>query len=182
MLERSLELPEQVRSKGVGSEVDDRQVRLCCGRSKVDLPQLQELLNASAFWARGRSLEDLRIAIAHSSPVFSAWKGRRMIGFARATSDRVFRATIWDVVVHPGFQGIGLGRKLISRVFSHPYVRCVERVYLMTSHQQHFYRRLGFEANPTTTMVAWNTHAETQINPADLSVARALEADEAGAG
>lgn len=161
--------------------MDYRHVRLYCGRSRVDLPQLQALLNATAFWARDRSLDDLRIAIVNSSPVFSAWTGERMIGFARATSDRVFRATIWDVVVHPGFQGLGLGGRLISRIFSHPYVRCVERVYLMTSHKQHFYQQLGFETNPTTTMVAWNTQAETEIHPADLNVEWALEADEAGA-
>lgn len=29
----------------------------------------------------------------------------RMIGLARCTSDHVFNATIWDVLVDPGFQG-----------------------------------------------------------------------------
>lgn len=29
----------------------------------------------------------------------------RMIGSARATSDHVFNATIWDVVVDPEYQG-----------------------------------------------------------------------------
>lgn len=41
---------------------------------------------------------------------------RRLIGFARATSDHAFNATIWDVVVHPDFQGKGLGKALMKYV------------------------------------------------------------------
>jgi N-acetylglutamate synthase-like GNAT family acetyltransferase len=29
----------------------------------------------------------------------------------------------------------------------------VERVYLMTTHQQEFYEKIGFQVNKTTTMV-----------------------------
>jgi len=150
--------------------MDRRQIRVYSRKSRVDLCQLQDLLNTTAFWARNRTLEDLRIAIAHSNPVVSAWKGQRMIGFARANSDCVFRATIWDVIVHPNYQGLGLGKKLVSQILAHPYVTCVERVYLMTTHQQHFYESVGFRTNQTTTMVALNPQYDSDLQPGEYQV------------
>jgi ribosomal protein S18 acetylase RimI-like enzyme len=126
-----------------------------CGRS-IDLSQLHALFQTAAFWARDRQLEALAIALANSRPNVMAWDGDRMIGFARATSDGIYRATIWDVVIHPDYQGAGLGRKLVETVLMHPHVNRVERVYLMTTYQQKFYERIGFEANSSTTMVLYN--------------------------
>jgi ribosomal protein S18 acetylase RimI-like enzyme len=122
----------------------------------IDVEQLQELFQVAAFWARDRRPEDLVIALENSHPVISAWDGDRLIGFARATSDGMYRATIWDVVVHPDYQGAGLGRKLVQTVLSHPQVCKVERVYLMTTNQRQFYEKIGFEVNGTTTMVYFN--------------------------
>ena len=122
----------------------------------IDLNQLQDLFNTTAFWAKNRSLEDLKTAISHSNPVISAWHNKSLIGFARATSDWVYRATIWDVVVHPTYQGAGIGRKLIHTTLSHPALTKVERVYLMTTLQKEFYKRIGFDVNPSTTMLLVN--------------------------
>ncbi|MDB9540507.1 GNAT family N-acetyltransferase [Anabaenopsis tanganyikae CS-531] len=125
-------------------------------QSEINLYQLQELFNLAAFWAKGRTIEDLSIAIANSDPVISICDGEQLIGFARATSDGIYRATIWDVVIHPDYRGTGLGRKLVETVLSHPRVRRVERVYLMTTHQQEFYEKIGFQSNVSTTMVLYH--------------------------
>jgi N-acetylglutamate synthase-like GNAT family acetyltransferase len=133
--------------------MDCSNVRLRDRQSDVDFEQLMALYEKAAFWARDRRREDLELAIAHSNPVITAWDGALMMGFARAISDGVYRATIWDVVVHPDYQGAGIGRKLVETILSHPHVARVERVYLMTTNQQRFYEKIGFEANATTTMV-----------------------------
>lgn len=122
----------------------------------LDLAQLQGLFEVAAFWARDRRRTDLAVAIANSSPVVSAWQGDRLVGFARATSDGIYRATIWDVVVHPDCQSQGIGRKLVETVLSHPRVSGVERVYLMTTFKEKFYERVGFQRNASTTMVLHN--------------------------
>jgi ribosomal protein S18 acetylase RimI-like enzyme len=123
--------------------------------AEIDLYQLQNLFNISAFWAKGRDIKDLAVAITNSEPVISVWDGERLIGFARANSDGVYRATIWDVVIHPEYQGNGLGIKLVETVLAHPRMK-VERVYLMTTNQQAFYEKIGFQINSTTTMVLYN--------------------------
>lgn len=137
--------------------MDCRHIQFCDQPNRVDLHQLQKLLRVAAFWAQDRRLDDLQIAIAHSDPVITVWDGQRLIGFSRATSDGIYRAVIWDVVIHPDYQRAGLGRKLVQTVLSHPKVNRVERVYLMTTHQQSFYERIGFEANTSTTMVLHHT-------------------------
>ncbi len=143
--------------------MDHRQVRFCEGltphpsaaesTSAEDLVQLQALFQVAAFWAQDRTAEDLGIAIAHSNPVISVWAGDALIGFARATSDGIYRATIWDVVIHPDYRSSGLGRQLVQTLLAHPHLNRVERVYLMTTHQQRFYERIGFEANQSSTLV-----------------------------
>ncbi|MGF1481037.1 MAG: GNAT family N-acetyltransferase [Cyanophyceae cyanobacterium] len=138
--------------------MDCRHIQFCADKSKIDLKQLQSLFALAAFWAKDRQAEDLDIAIAYSNPVISMWDGERLVGFARATSDGIYRATIWDVVIHPDYRGAGLGRKLVETVVSHPHLSRVERVYLMTTHQQNFYERIGFQTNQTTTMVLYNSY------------------------
>lgn len=144
--------------------MDCRHIQFRDRRSQVDLSQLQDLFQAAAFWAQDRRIEDMAVAINNSDPVITAWDGERMIGFARATSDGVYRATIWDVVIHPDYQGAGLGRKLVQTVLSHPRMSRVERVYLMTTRQQKFYERIGFEHNASTTMVLYNEPMDATLS------------------
>ncbi len=136
------------------------QIQFSDRKSQIDLYQLQDLFNLAAFWARERKIEDLDIALTYSEPVISVCDAGKLIGFARATSDGIYRATIWDVVIHPDYRGTGLGSKLVETVLSHPRMARVERVYLMTSHQQKFYEKIGFQSNSTTTMILYNQPAK----------------------
>ena len=136
--------------------MDCRQIQFCALKDRLDLSLLQELFNLTAFWAQERSLEDLSVAISNSEPVISVWDKTKLIGFARATSDGIYRANIWDVVIHPDYRQLGLGTKLVESILSHPRLSRVEKVYLMTTHQEHFYQKIGFSPNETTTMVIEN--------------------------
>ncbi|MGB3759924.1 MAG: GNAT family N-acetyltransferase [Rivularia sp. (in: cyanobacteria)] len=144
--------------------MNNSQILFSDAKSKIDLEQLQKLFTLGAFWAKERSIEDLAEAIKNSEPVIAVWNKQQLIGFARATSDGVYRATIWDVVIHPDFRGTGLGSKLVETVLSHPRMNKVERVYLMTTHQQQFYEKIGFEQNISTTMVIYNRSNLTNID------------------
>ena len=132
------------------------QFRYAKALDSSQLVQLCDLFRRTAFWGRGRTAKDMERAIAHSHPIAIAWDAQQLVGFARATSDGVFRATIWDVMIDPDYQGAGLGRRLVETLIAHPHMNRVERIYLMTTHQQRFYERIGFERNNTTTMVLRN--------------------------
>jgi N-acetylglutamate synthase-like GNAT family acetyltransferase len=155
---------------------DSSHIQFCIGRDRADIVQIQELFKAAAFWARERKIEDWEIAIGNSEPVVTVWDGSRAIGFARATSDGIYRATIWDVAIHPDYQGAGLGRQLVQTVLSHPRMCRVERVYLMTTYKQSFYERIGFQKNASTTMVLENQVLE-EIVELEISKGELLTAN-----
>jgi ribosomal protein S18 acetylase RimI-like enzyme len=150
---------------GISLEMKCQSIRFGDRKADIDLHQLQALYNKSAFWAIDRQIEDLQIAIDRSEPVISVWDKDDLIGFARATSDGIYRATIWDVIIDPNYQRLGLGRKLVETVLNYPCMKRVERIYLSTTYQQSFYERLGFEINSSTTMVLVNPVRQAPDKP-----------------
>ena len=109
------------------------------------LLKLQRLFNKHAFWASGRSIAQLRRLLAGSTVVITLWRDKRMIGFGRATSDGIYRAVLWDVVVAGDLQGCGLGRQVVEALLTAPEISNVERVYLMTTKSTDFYKQLVFQ-------------------------------------
>jgi ribosomal protein S18 acetylase RimI-like enzyme len=117
----------------------------------LDLYELEELCNAVG-WAR-RPIRKVRKAIQHSYLVVTMWEQRaarrRLIGFSRATSDHAFNATIWDVVVHPDYQGRGLGKELMRQVIKKLRSEDISNVTLFADPQVvEFYKGLGFMPDP----------------------------------
>ena len=106
--------------------------------------KLQRLLHKHAFWAQRRSVGDLRSMLAGSTVVVSLWRGKRLVGFGRASSDGIHRAVLWDIVVAGDLQGRGLGRKVVLALLESPKLLGVERVYLMTTKSAGFYQQVGF--------------------------------------
>ena len=109
------------------------------------LNKLRLLFDQHSFWADDRTPEQLRRMLNGSAAVVSAWDGDHLIGFGRATSDGVFRAVLWDVVVAASHQGQGLGRRIVESLLQQPCIHQAERVYLMTTNSCGFYTQLGFE-------------------------------------
>lgn len=117
----------------------------------LNLYELEELCDRVG-WAR-RPLRKVKKAIHHSFLVVSMWevqsKKRRLIGFARATSDHAFNATIWDVVVDPNFQGRGLGKAMMKYTIAQLRSEDISNITLFADPQVvNFYQRLGFILDP----------------------------------
>ena len=128
------------------------ETRICFSTERdLDLYQLEELCDRVG-WAR-RPLRKVRKAIQCSFLVVSMWevrgKKRRLIGFARATSDHAFNATIWDVVVDPDFQSQGLGKAMMKYTIKKLRGDDISNITLFADPDVvNFYHRLGFVLDP----------------------------------
>ncbi len=71
--------------------------------------------------------------------------GNKLIGFARAISDRYYYTNIFDVIVSPKYQKKGIGRamlELIKDEFQGTYFYLTS-----TEGNQNFYKKCGFNEN-----------------------------------
>ncbi len=121
------------------------------------LIKLKVLLDKHAFWAQGRSYKEIRKVLAGSTVVISLWRGKRLIGFGRATSDGIYRAVLWDIVVAGDLQGQGLGRMVVNALLDAPSLKKVEKIYLMTTNSADFYEQLGFQRSSNQALLV-KTH------------------------
>ena len=103
-------------------------------------------------WSR-RPVRRVRKALANSLLTVGLWRHDpripRLVGFARCTGDGVFEATVWDVAVHPLYQGSGLGSQLMVYVLEALEAMGTERVSLFADPGVvNFYQRQGWELEP----------------------------------
>ena len=82
-------------------------------RPSKGLSKLKLLFDQHSFWAKGRDYKSIRKLLAGSTVVITVWKNNELIGFGRATSDGIYRAVLWDIVVADKLQRQGLGRKVV---------------------------------------------------------------------
>ena len=108
------------------------------------IKKLNRLLNKNTFWAKNRSKSLLRKMLSKSNVVITAWANKNLVGFGRATTDETFRAVLWDIVVDEDYQINGIGMEIVNRILKHRLINKVEKVYLMTTYCQDFYRNNGF--------------------------------------
>nr|WCH56055.1 hypothetical protein [Calliblepharis sp.] len=120
-------------------------------KKNINLYELEQLCDAVG-WVR-RPQKKVKAAIDHSFLTICLFYKKdhyeKLIGFARATSDTVFNATIWDVVIHPDFQGKGLGKMLMNQIVVQLRCADISTITLFADPQVvSFYRNLGFITDP----------------------------------
>nr|YP_009399012.1 hypothetical protein [Taenioma perpusillum]ARW68409.1 hypothetical protein [Taenioma perpusillum] len=119
--------------------------------NNINLYELERLCD-SVGWVR-RPIKKVKIAIDHSFLIVYLFyynnNKRTIIGFARATSDSAFNATIWDVVIHPNFQKKGLGKILMQQIIKYLRYHDISTITLFADPQVvTFYKHLGFIVDP----------------------------------
>jgi len=118
---------------------------------EIDLIELEQLCDAVG-WSR-RPLRRVRKALQNSLLRVGLWRHDprvpKLVGFARCTGDGVVEATVWDVAVHPLYQGAGLGKQLMAYVLEQLNAMEVDRVSLFADPDVvGFYAAQGWELEP----------------------------------
>jgi GNAT superfamily N-acetyltransferase len=117
---------------------------------RIDVDAAWAFLVEHAYWGRWRTRADFAQQVVGSWRVVGAYRGDRMVGFARALSDGLSLAYLADVYVHPEHRGQGLGVALVKLMIDDgPGAEF--RWMLHTSDAHGLYARFGF-VEPTTVM------------------------------
>ncbi|OVA12528.1 GNAT domain [Macleaya cordata] len=130
-------------------DLESRGFNLHKSFSELNLDHLNSVFVAVGF--PKRDPEKIRIALEHTDSLL--WiehlKTKKPVAFARATGDGVFNAIIWDVVVDPSYQGIGLGKAVMERLVEELLQKGISNIALYSEPRViGFYRPLGFAADP----------------------------------
>ena len=112
---------------------------------KRGIRKLQVLLDKNTSWATKRNEHNIRRMLSKSDAIVSVWKGNKLIGFGRATSDRIYRAVLWDIVVEKSYQRSGVGKLIVTSLLSNRLIANAEKTYVMTTEFANFYKRMGFQ-------------------------------------
>ena len=117
------------------------------------LEKLQVLFNQNTLWAKDRTIRQIQKMLSNSNVIITLWSKHNLVGFGRATTDEVYRAVLWDIVVSKEVQRVGLGKVIVEELLKDKKINSVEKVYLMTTDSQDFYKQLGFKINTSQTLM-----------------------------
>jgi len=109
------------------------------------LSKLQKLLDTNAFWARNRTINDLKKCLANSDVIISLWVGNEIVGFGRALTDGIYRGVLWDIVIDQNHQGKGYGKLIVENLLSSKKIKKTKKIYLMTTNKKLFYSQFDFK-------------------------------------
>ena len=120
------------------------------------LKKLQVLFNQNTLWAKDRTLDQIKRMLANSNVIITIWYKNNLVGFGRATTDQVYRAVLWDIVVSQNVQRVGLGKIIVEELLKDKKINSAEKIYLMTTDSKDFYKQLGFKVNSNQTLMMVN--------------------------
>ena len=104
------------------------------------------LLRAVGWDHRADDPDRVERAITGSREVATAWAGERLVGMARSVSDGAINAHLAMVIVHPRWQALGVGRRVVTALMDgHDDLR-----FSLSAADglAGWYERLGFEVDP----------------------------------
>ena len=112
---------------------------------KCFAPEQVQALFRSVGWVSGEYPSRLHKALVHSSTVFTAWDGERLVGLARVLDDSEMVAYMHYVLVHPDYHGQGIAGAMIAQVKA----KYRDFLYLEIMPEERknaaFYQRFGFQ-------------------------------------
>ena len=105
-----------------------------------------ERLFLSVDWSSGHFPDKLVVAMRNYKAVYSAWDGDKLVGLISVMDDGIMNAYVHYLLVDPEYQGLSIGKELVSRVkdYYKDYMRICVIAY---DSAIEFYKRCGFEVS-----------------------------------
>ncbi|WP_078553112.1 GNAT family N-acetyltransferase [Bacillus alkalicellulosilyticus] len=91
------------------------------------------------------SEKQLHQAIKHCWYSVSAYENEQLIGYGRIISDGVYQALLCDLIVHPSYQGRGIGKMLLNTLIEYCRQQNIRKIQLFcATGKKPFYDKIGF--------------------------------------
>lgn len=115
-------------------------------------------LYESVNWSSARKPDQLYQALLNSHTLVTAWDGHRLVGLGNALSDGFLVVYYAHLVIHPDYQGQGIGRKIVNRL-QEKYGDFHQQMLVADRDSIAFYEKCGFvRAGQTEPM--WIYHGD----------------------
>lgn len=135
-----------------------RTYRFSSDLADIDVPKVVSWLSEESYWARGRTEEVHRAAMAGSRNygAHDIGSGSR-VGYARVITDGVTFGWLCDVFVDPNLRGAGVGSALMSGILGDLEPLALKRTALFTEDAHGLYQRFGFKSlvDADSWMLRW---------------------------
>jgi GNAT superfamily N-acetyltransferase len=138
-----------LKNEGCDMALDKNRLELRQGLTPVQVEQLVGLFQQE-WWTKGRQKADVETLIRNAGPIFAFIDplNEELVAFARAMTDGVYKAMIFDIIVKDTWRNTGLGRLLMEAVMTDPVLSCVKhRELYCLAEMVPFYEKWGFTAN-----------------------------------
>lgn len=122
---------------------------------KADIIELYESLD----WSSAKKPDELYKAILNSASVITAWYNKQLIGLANALSDGFLVVYYPHFLVHPDYQGKGVGKAIMTKMFS-LYSGFHQQVLVSEKDAVDFYKKCGFN-KASDTVPLWIYDGDT---------------------
>lgn len=93
--------------------------------------------------------EDIEKGLGHCWRLVAAYHDERLVGFGRLLSDGVLYAVVFDMIVDPEYQGLGIGSRILEILLAHCEKAGIRDVLLFSAAgKAEFYAKYGFVRRP----------------------------------
>ena len=116
----------------------------------VDWDELSELYRIAPLGTK--SGDWLKTAYSNSMFKWLAYDGEKIVAAGRAVADGVDCSYLCDIVVHPAYQGSGLGKELIQRLITASKGHRKTILYAVPGREP-FYEKFGFRRMNTAMAI-----------------------------
>ena len=123
----------------------------------LSIQNILPLYEANA-WSAAKKPAQLHKALTESHSLVSAWDGERLVGLGNAISDGHLVVYYSHLLVHPEYQGQGIGTRLMEMLMAR-YAGFHQHILVADGRAIEFYKKRGFaRAGKTEPMWIYAGH------------------------
>ncbi|RZM82042.1 GNAT family N-acetyltransferase [Leptolyngbya iicbica] len=111
-------------------------------RRDIDIEQILPIYEANG-WSSAQKPQALHQALINSHGLVSAWEGDRLVGIGNAISDGFLVVYYPHLLVHPDYQGQGIGQRIMARL-KQRYADMHMHMLVADGEAIAFYEKCGF--------------------------------------